>query len=136
MSDVEVTVEAGRCIVSAERGPQGRTATARVATAGGGEPDDDVRHLAGASAWLAAAEGLVADDPEEALASARSGIDELGSSYLDPMAVDDTKMKLYAADDLEDEGRTADAARLVASILSQRISRFLSAHDGVEPLQA
>jgi hypothetical protein len=88
--------------------------------------------LAGARAWLALGrQRLDAGEAEEALAAARSGITELGRSYRSPAVIDDTKLKLAAADEREEEGELQDTATVALRVLETRTRLYLTAHPDV-----
>lgn len=85
--------------------------------------------LAIAQAWRAMGEQqLAAQQADAALASARSGLDALGDDYAAPLANDDTDMKIYAAEDLIEQGEAANAAGTLLRALESRIKLYQERH--------
>ena len=83
--------------------------------------------FAGAQAWQEVGDELLGSDrPEDALAAAQNGIDELGDAYWDPLTIDDTKVKLRAAEDQRTGGNVREAAAGVLRVLASRIDQFLA----------
>lgn len=79
------------------------------------------QNLAGSRAWLALGQGrLSAKDTEGAIACARAGLKELGPRYASPMAVDDTGMKVLAAEDRIKGGHPEDGAAVLLRMLEIR----------------
>jgi len=117
----------GGWLVEAERAFGDLSASGAVAFSAEA-PDAEApphQHAAAAQAWLALGRQLLtAERPGDALAVGRKGIDELGGDYAPPMTRDDTKMKLYAAQDLERQERLSDAASTTLSMLEVRLSLY------------
>jgi len=89
--------------------------------------------LAGAQASLTLAETLLATGrPDDALAAARSGIEELGGLYRTELGKDDTKLKLLAAEDQREQGATDRAAEMTIRVLRERVAAFLRNHGSPE----
>jgi hypothetical protein len=85
--------------------------------------------LAAARARLAAGqESLAAGKAAEAVACARQGLDELGDDYAPPAAVDDTVLKLAAAEDLLAAGRADHAASTMLRMLEARARLYAEKH--------
>jgi len=61
---------------------------------------------------------------EEAIARAREGITELGSTYARPEVIDDTSLKLAAAEDQQQKGRLESAASVTIDMLRVRLSLY------------
>jgi hypothetical protein len=84
--------------------------------------------LAGARAWLALGRRrLEAGEAGPAYAAALSGIEELGDSYWTPDVIDDTSLKLAAAEDRPEP----DAAEVALRVLEIRAGIYLQAHPEV-----
>lgn len=78
-------------------------------------------HIAAGLAWAALGRArLGAGDVEGALASARAGIEELGELPVNPDVIDDTELKLYAAEDRVASGHPADGATVMLNMLEIR----------------
>src|SRR5262245_46064353 len=74
--------------------------------------------LAGSRAWLTLGEQrLTVADWTGAIACARAGLEELGQRYAPPTVVDDTGLKLSAAEERLREGHAQDAATVMLRIL-------------------
>jgi len=120
----------GRWLVEAERTFGDYSASGAIAFSADASnvPDADApphQHAAAAQAWLALGRQLLTEErAEDALAVSRKGIDELGDEYAPPMTRDDTKMKLYAAQDLERQDRLSDAASTSLNMLEVRLSLY------------
>lgn len=102
------------------------------ATVRDGASAEEHKGLAGARAWLALGrQKLDAGEAAEALAAARSGIDELGRSYSTSAVIDDTSLKLAAADEREEDGELEHAATIALRVLETRTRIYLTAHPEV-----
>jgi hypothetical protein len=108
-----------------ERG--GRRGDGEVVVRGPG--DGDHARLAAARAWLElGTRFLCAGEVEEALASARDGLEELGPRYADSQAIDDTDLKLAAAEEQIEAGNLADGASVALRVLETRTRLYRDAH--------
>jgi hypothetical protein len=109
-----------------------RDGAAGEVTVRDGASAEEHETLAGARAWLALGrQRLDAGDAEAALVAARSGIAELGSDYHSGDVIDDTELKLAAADEREQEGELEDAATVTLRVLETRTRLYLTAHPDV-----
>lgn len=82
---------------------------------------DHATALAAALAWETLGHRyLEAGDPDDAVAAAQAGLDELGDPPPDPDVVDDTELKLYAAEERVRQGHTRDGASNMLDILRVR----------------
>ncbi len=82
---------------------------------------DHATALAAALAWETLGRRyLEAGDPDDAVAAAQAGLDELGDPPPDPDVVDDTELKLYAAEERVRQGHTRDGASNMLDILRVR----------------
>lgn len=105
-------------VVREERERGGVTAAGEVRAE---QPGDETRRLAGAVAYARAGRRLLADGAvEDAVAAAQAGLDEAGEVPFDPALIDDTAMKLSAAQDRLAEGHGADAAEVMLDVLDIR----------------
>ena len=52
---------------------------------------------------------------------AKTGLEELGDDYASPMAIDDTSMKLWVAEERIGEGHLSDGADMMLRILDSRL---------------
>ena len=86
--------------------------------------------LAGSRAWLALAQlWLAANDYEGAITCAKAGLEELGDDdYASPKVYDDTKMKLWLAQERIQEGHLADGADMMLRILHTRLNLYAQQH--------
>ena len=94
----------------------------------------DHRALAGARAWEQLATAFASDGQHDAaVTAARRGIEELGDSYFSEVVIDDTDLKLFAADERLEAGALADGAEGLRRVLSSRLEQYVAAHeeDGV-----
>lgn len=79
------------------------------------------QNLAGSRAWLALGQGrLAAKDTEGAIACGRAGLKELGPRYASPLAVDDTGLKVAAAEERIKGGHPEDGAQVLLRMLEIR----------------
>ncbi len=131
MNKSNVTIEpagAGRWRVRAERthaGASGAGETLLALTYAPGTDETPHAGYAGARGWLVVARALNdAGNFVEARAAARFGVDELGPDYADPATIDDTDMKLLAADDQATQGKPDNAARVYISVLENRLALY------------
>jgi hypothetical protein len=105
-------------VVREEREQGGVRAEAAVRAAA---PGPDAQPLAGALAYARLGRRLLADrDFANALAAARAGLEEAGEAPFDPELIDDTEMKVSAAEDRLAEGHPADAAEVMLDVLDIR----------------
>jgi hypothetical protein len=85
--------------------------------------------LAGSRAYLALGRAqLAADKPSGAVECAQAGLAELGPNYVAPTAMDDTDLKVLAAEDLVGAGQVADGASTLLRVLEERISLYEQLH--------
>jgi hypothetical protein len=85
--------------------------------------------LAGARAWIDLGSRLLeAGDAEGAAACAREGLRELGSDSKDRTAVDDTELKLLAAESQLEAGNVSAAAGGLLRVLEARAALYRDAH--------
>lgn len=127
-----VTIEAqgvGTWAVRVERKWQDRVARGQALVRQEARPQADGaphQNLAGSRAWLALGQGLLsAKDYDGAVACARAGLKELGPRYAGPMAVDDTELKVAAAEEGLKAGRLADGAQGLLRMLEIRHKLYL-----------
>ena len=135
-SSAEVTaLDAGRWSVSTERTVGDQSARASATFDMDDAPDSAApphAHAAGARAWLTLGQQMLEDgNAENAATAAQSGIDELGGAYATYDVVDDTSLKIGAASLLVKEGRTADGATTLLSMLESRLGMYQNRY-GVE----
>ena len=77
--------------------------------------------LAGTRTWLALGEArLAAGDAAAAVACAQAGLQELGKRYAAHTVVDDTGMKIRAAEEQLQKGHTQNAATVMLRMLATR----------------
>ena len=89
---------------------------------------DRATALAAALAWeTLGRRSLQAGDADGAVAAAQAGLDELGEPPHDLDIVDDTELKLYAAEERLRQGHTHDAASNMLDILRVRTELRASA---------
>lgn len=101
---------------------------ARVRGESTGE-DSPVHALARARAWTALSRQLaVAGRPGDALVAARRGLAALGDRYASSQVVDDTALKLAAAEDQVTTGRLPDAVTTLLRVMDARQKMFLALH--------
>lgn len=85
--------------------------------------------LDGAKGWLTAGqERLAKKQAQEAVDCARRGLDELGADYAPLTAVDDTVLKLAAADEELAAGRAENAASTMLRVLEARARLYTEKH--------
>jgi hypothetical protein len=119
----------GRWTIRVERGLAGAVAEGTVVLS-----RDEPAHarLAAARAWLAVGQELQArGDAADAIAAARAGIDELGDDYARRDAIDDTDLKIYAAEDLIEQGRVDNAATTLLRVVEKRLALYLTRYADV-----
>jgi hypothetical protein len=119
----------GRWTIRVERTLAGAAAEGTVVLS-----RDEPAHtrLAAARAWLAVGQELQARGAAaDAIAAARAGIDELGYGYAPPEAIDDTSLKIGAAEDLIDKGRVDNAATTLLRVVETRIALYLTRYADV-----
>ncbi len=76
---------------------------------------------AGSRAWWALGQfWLAVNNYEGAIICAKTGLEELGDDYADPMAIDDTSMKLWVAEERIQKGHLSDGADMMLRILESR----------------
>jgi hypothetical protein len=104
--------------VREEREQHGERAAGAVRTEA---PGPDAQRLAGAVAYARLGRRLLAGgDPDGAIAAARAGLEEAGEAPFDPEVIDDTDLKLSAAQDRLAEGHAGDAAEVMLDMLEIR----------------
>lgn len=87
--------------------------------------------IAAALAWESLGRGyLDAGDAGGAVAAAEAGLEELGEPPPDDDIVDDTELKLYAAQERVSQGHTADGAANMLDILRVRAGLYAGALHG------
>lgn len=62
---------------------------------------------------------------DDASDKCRAGLDKLGSAYIRTEVIDDTGLKLVAADILRREGKIENASTLCCRTLAQRFEQFI-----------
>jgi hypothetical protein len=88
--------------------------------------------LAGARAWAALGRAKEAEGVfEDAVAAARSGLDELGPDYATLGVIDDTDLKRRAGEAQYSRGRIDDAAYVLLRVLETRIRLYVSRYADV-----
>jgi len=128
------TVEAkgpGRWLVRTSRSAEGEAAEGTVLLRSDRPPGSPPAHLrlAGARAWLALGQRFQSRSRwQEAIASARAGLAEIGSDYAGPDVDDETDLKLLAAEDRLAQGHASDAAAVMLRVLGDRLSLYASLH--------
>jgi hypothetical protein len=127
-----VEPEGGGWVVRVERRHDGAVGSEQQAR------DPAYAELAAARAWAALGRRLLAEgDAEGAIACARAGLDGIGPPPFDPNLIDDTKMKLFAADDRIEQGHAADGAEVMLDVLDIRSDLHARARDAtLLPTQA
>jgi hypothetical protein len=122
----------GSWAVTATRTHQGSSGTGRVVVRSESRPDaaqPPHLHLAGARAWLALGRSAVdARDWPRAAAAADRGLAELGTDYAPPKVDDSTDLKVRAARELLDAGRSEDGTRLLLNMLEARAALYVQRH--------
>jgi len=84
---------------------------------------------AGARAWLELGNQLLAGgEATGATHCAQSGVAELGDDYAGDDVIDDTGLKIHAAEELIEEGRSIDGARLFLKMLQIRTDLYKKLH--------
>jgi len=79
----------------------------------------------GSRAWWALGQfWLAVDNDEAAIICAQAGLEELGDDYADPMAIDDTRMKLWVAQERIQKGHLSDGADMMLRILQSRLHLY------------
>ena len=120
--------------IQVERSHNGHTAQGSVLLHRSAAPDagqSPHTKLAGTRAWLALGEQrLAAGDAPAAVACAQAGIQELGKRYAAHTVVDDTGMKIRAAEEQLQKGRTQDAAAVMLRMLGTRTKLYAKLHAG------
>ncbi len=82
--------------------------------------------LAETRAWLALANGKrAAGAHADAIDCARSGLAVLGDEYEQARMADDTRLKLFAAEERRAAGHIADAATVTVRMLEVRVALYL-----------
>lgn len=116
--------------VRAEVAHAGRTASGAYQTTERPGPQGQPHGaLAEALAWHALGEAhLAAGTAEAAIACAQRGLDALGDGYAAPTAIDDTALKLYAAEALIEEGDLASGASTMLRVLATRAQLYRAQH--------
>jgi len=120
--------QAGRT-VQKEHSHQGKSATGNVVLTAG-TPETEHQHLAGARAWLLLGQTfLQVSDAEAAIFCGKAGLSELGDDYADPRTtVDDTGMKILAAENQIQKGLAADGASVLLRMLEIRTQLYSKLH--------
>ncbi len=86
-------------------------------------------NLAAARAWMALGEKfLEVGDADGAVYCAQDGLRELGNDYCPDSVCDDTTLKLGAANDLIQDDRVVDGARLMLKMLKIRSELYVQLH--------
>jgi len=76
----------------------------------------------GSRAWWALGQfWLAVNNYEGAIICAKTGLEELGDDYADPTAIDDTRMKLWLAEERIQKGHLSDGADMMLRILESRL---------------
>lgn len=76
----------------------------------------------GSRAWWALGQfWLAVNNYEGAILCAKTGLEELGDDYASPMAIDDTQMKLWVAEERIQKGLLSDGADMMLRILDSRL---------------
>lgn len=84
-----------------------------------------IPNLDGSRAWWALGQfWLAVDNDEAAIICAQAGLEELGDDYADPMAIDDTQMKLWVAQERIQKGHLSDGADMMLRILQSRLHLY------------
>jgi hypothetical protein len=85
--------------------------------------------LAAARAWATLGRRLqAAAATADAITASRHGLDELGADYAARAALDDTALKLAAADDAIADGRHAAGVDILLRVLETRIRLYVERH--------
>lgn len=116
--------------IHSEHSLKGRTASATVVVKQGTDGATAHRILAGARAWLLLGQEFQgAADTDAAIQCARAGLTELGEDYADPRnTIDDTGLKILAADERIQKGFPADGASVLLRMLESRIRMYVRLH--------
>lgn len=69
-------------------------------------------------------DAIAQDRFDDAIGKCRAGLNKLGSAYVRDYVVDDTGLKLVAADILRREGKTENASSMYCRILTRRLEQF------------
>jgi hypothetical protein len=62
---------------------------------------------------------------DDAIAKCRAGLDKLGSAYVRNDILDDSGLKLVAADTLRREGKAENASSMYCGMLAARFEQFI-----------
>jgi hypothetical protein len=123
---------AGEWVVEVRRAWEGHAGVGRavVRATSAPEPGQEPHvKLAGARAWLnVGQERLVAGQAQASVACARRGLEELGLDYAPLTAVDDTVLKLAAAEEELAAGRADNAASTMLRTLDARTRLYVEKH--------
>lgn len=123
---------AGEWSLETERALAGRSARATAIVIAANKPDPAASphtRLAGARAWASlGAQCQSAGDSVNAVAAARSGLEELGDDYRPPGVKDDTMLKIDAASERIADGAVADGAAVLLRMLDTRIQLYTQKH--------
>lgn len=134
MDPVVEALSEGKWQIRVERAHGERTSSGQVVVRQESEPRTDTGPflpLAGARAWLALSLDLLqAEDAEGALEAVQAGLEELGEhDYSASMRVlDDTTLHIDLAQELSEEGKTAEAAERFARALETRLDLYARLH--------
>jgi hypothetical protein len=114
--------------VTAVREEREHAGVAAAATVRTERPGPEARRLAGAAAYARIGRRLLASGAaEDAVAAARAGLEEAGRTPVDPEHADDTKLKLFAAEERLADGHAADAADVMLDVLEIRMGLHAAA---------
>jgi len=123
---------AGEWVIEVRREWEGHAALGRAVVRAASAPapaQDPHVKLAGARAWLRLGqEHLAAGQAQAAVACAERGLEELGGDYAPLTAVDDTVLKLAAAEEELRAGRADNAASTMLRMLDARTRLYLEKH--------
>lgn len=120
-------------LIRVERQHGGETASGQVVVVKASKPeveDSPFIPLAAGRAWLALAQSFQeGNDDENALASARAGIEELGEHNYRELGVrEDTSLHIDLAEEHAEQGKTADAATRLTGALETRVGLYVRLH--------
>ena len=121
---------AGEWVVEVRREWEGHSALGRAVVRAASAPAQAPHvKLAGARAWLnVGQERLAAGQAQAAVECARRGLEELGGDYAPLTAVDDTVLKLAAAEEELGAGRANNAASTMLRTLDARTRLYVEKH--------
>jgi hypothetical protein len=123
---------AGEWVVEVKREWEGHPGLGQVVVRSASTPaPPEAPHarLAAARAWLILGrERLAAGQAPAAVACARRGLDELGIDYAPLAAVDDTTLKVAAADEELKAGRAENAGSTLLRTLEARARLYVEKH--------